>query len=247
MEKEKIIGIFENIGLSENEAKVYYAMLSNGPSNVQKIARASGVKRTTIYQILDHLQKEGLVRVELAGLKQKFAAEDPVKLEAVVEARSQALKDSIPSLRSLFVSDESASSVKYYQGMPAIRGIYNELLSKLKPNDYYYAVFDAEKWHGLDDVFLMKHVEDRAKLNVGTKLLMRDSEKARWRKQFEKNFREEVKILPADTSLDVDLVVTPQKLVMFQLSEPYIAFVIENKAAINMQKQLFDVIWKSIP
>ena len=247
MEKEKILTLFESIGLSENEAKVYFAMLGGGPSNVQKIARSSGVKRTTIYQILESLKDQGLCRVELTGLKQKFVAEDPAKLEAVVEAKSRALKDTIPALRSLYVSDESASSVKYYQGMRAIQGIYTDLLKNIKSGDFYLAVFDAEKWDKIESGdFLMKHVEERAKLNVKTRLLMQDSEKARWRKQYEKNFNEEVKILPADSALDVDLVVTPNKLVMFQLQEPFVAFVIENKSAIRMQKQLFDIIWNSL-
>ena len=247
MEKEKIIALFESIGLSENESKVYFAMLGNGPSNVQKIARSSGVKRTTIYQILESLKNQGLARVELTGLKQKFVAEDPAKLEAVVEAKSKALKDTIPSLRSLFVSDESSSSVKYYQGLRAIRGIYDNLLDTIRPGDYYTAIFDVDKWDAIDEGFLLKHIERRATLRVNTRLLIRDSEKARWRKQFEKNFNEEIRILPADTLLDMDVVVTPHKLVMFQLSEPLVAFVIENKSAIKMQKQMFEIIWKSIP
>ncbi len=247
MDKEKIIELFKGLGLSDNEAKVYFALLGNGASNVQSIARSSGVKRTTIYPILESLKNQGLVRVELPGLKQKFVAEDPAKLEALVETRARALKDTIPVLRSMFVSDESTSSVKYYQGVRAIRGIYDDLLKDLKAGDFYLAVFDPEKWDkaGLGD-FLMKHVEDRAKLNIETRLLMQDSEKARWRKQFERNFNEQVKILPEGTDLGIDLVVTPKRLVMFQLSDPLVAFVIENKAAIQMQKQLIDIIWKNI-
>lgn len=245
MEKEKIIALFESIGLSENESKVYFALLGSGPSNVQKISRASGVKRTTIYQILESLKEQGLVRVELPGLKQKFVAEDPAKLEAVVEAKSRALKDSIPSLRSLFVSDASASSVKYYQGLRAIRGLYDSLLDGIHRGEYYLAIFDVDKWDSIDEAFLAKHIERRATLGVETRLLIRDSEKARWRKQYEKNFNELVKILPKDTVFDMDLVVTPQKLIMFQLNEPYVAFVIENTSAITMQKQLFDIIWQS--
>ncbi len=70
MEKEKIVELLSQIGLSQNEACVYFALLSIGASPVLKIARASGVKRTTVYPVLESLKEQGLVRVESTGLKQ---------------------------------------------------------------------------------------------------------------------------------------------------------------------------------
>ena len=217
MEKEKIIKMFEGIGLSENEAKVYFAMLSIGPSTAQKISRSSGLKRTAIYPVVEALKNEGLARIEMEGLKQKFAAEDPKKLEAVIDERNRIFKQKVPLLSSLFVSDESASTVKCYQGLKAIKGVYDDLLRDIKSGDYYYSIADVEKWQGHDEKFFMGHVEDRSKLDVKTRLIFHDSEKARWRKQYEKNFNELVKILPVDKKLNTDIVVTPQRVVIFQL------------------------------
>lgn len=169
MEKDKIIALFKNIGLSENEARVYFAMLSVGPSPIMKIARAAGVKRTTVYPVIETLKNRGLARVEQPGLKQKFAAEDPSKLEAVIDAQQREFKNAIPSLRSLYFSDESATTVKYYQGLKAIKGIYDDLLAGLKPGDFYLAISNIQNWQGLDETFFMKHVEDRAHLRVKTR------------------------------------------------------------------------------
>ncbi|MBI2590251.1 TrmB family transcriptional regulator, partial [Candidatus Berkelbacteria bacterium] len=45
----------EELGFSENEARIYAANLELGPSTVADIARKAGVNRTTGYNILEVL------------------------------------------------------------------------------------------------------------------------------------------------------------------------------------------------
>ncbi len=247
MEKEKIVELLHQIGLSQNEACVYFSLLASGPSPVLKIAKASGVKRTTVYPVLDSLQAQGLVRSESTGLKQKFAAEDPSKLEQVLNTRHSALKEHIPEIRSLYISEDSASTVKQYKGLRAVKGVYENILKNFKPKDYCLVIGDVERWQALDENFFMNHIEARAKLGVQTRLMFSDSKKAQWRRQYAKNFNEQVKILPPDVAFDTHLMLTPDTLLILQLNEPLVGFVIENKATMKMQKQLFEIIWDSIP
>lgn len=50
----------KHIGLSENEAKVYLAMLELGPSPMLEIAAKAGINRPTAYAQLEALKKGGL-------------------------------------------------------------------------------------------------------------------------------------------------------------------------------------------
>jgi sugar-specific transcriptional regulator TrmB len=74
-----------HLGLSENEAKVYMAMLELGPSVVVEIARKSGINRPTTYVQIESLKKKGLVSTQAKGKKQFFIAESPDKLELLIE------------------------------------------------------------------------------------------------------------------------------------------------------------------
>ena len=65
MKNEKLQSILKNIGLSETEAEVYLASLSLGPTTILKIARSSGVKRTSVYTIIDALKEKGLALRDL--------------------------------------------------------------------------------------------------------------------------------------------------------------------------------------
>ena len=44
--------ILIDLGLTENEAKVYVAALSLGPATILKIAQAAAIKRTTVYFVV---------------------------------------------------------------------------------------------------------------------------------------------------------------------------------------------------
>ncbi len=79
MLSDKLIKKLENIGLSENESRVYLASLSLGPAIVRDIARVSQVKRTTIYSLIDSLKQQGLMHVEEKGLKKLFTPSAPEK------------------------------------------------------------------------------------------------------------------------------------------------------------------------
>ena len=59
----------KHIGLSENEAKVYLAMLELGPSPVLEIAAKAGINRPTAYAQIESLKKMGLVSMQTKGKK----------------------------------------------------------------------------------------------------------------------------------------------------------------------------------
>lgn len=244
LSKEKGIELLEQMGLSHNEALIYYALLSLGQSSVLDISKTSGVKRTTVYPVLESLQNQGLVRAESVGLKQKFVAEDPERLELVLETYHNNIKRTIPNFHALYTAKDSSSSVKQYTGLRAVKGVYENILATYERGDQCLVIGNVERWQSLDEDFFMRHIEERAKLGVDTRFLFQDSEKARWRKKFDKNFNEEVRILPKEIQLDTHMMLTSKQLVIFQLHKPLVAFVIENKATMEMQRQLFEMLWK---
>ena len=243
---DKLIENLKEFGLQENEAKIYLTSLSLGPTTILKLSKHGEVKRTTVYEIVDTLEKKGLIKKEIHGFKTLYSPEHPERLENSLESKKVLLSKLLPELEGKYHLKGTESSIKYYEGLDAIENIYNDLLKDLKPHDFYYAISNITEWQGLDEDFFMKnHVEKRAKMSVNTKLIFTDSPLARKRKQTEKNFNEEIKIIPENTNIHLDFVITPYKLVMFQLYSPLVALVIENKSMINAQKEIFDLLWNT--
>ena len=72
------------LGLSENEAKVYLAMLELGPATVLEIAAKALMNRPTVYVQIESLKQRGLVSTQSKGKKQIFIAESPSHLESML-------------------------------------------------------------------------------------------------------------------------------------------------------------------
>ncbi len=65
MKNEQLVSILNDLGLSEKEARVYFAALSLGPSTILTLSHAAELKRTTIYALVDSLKKKGLIAIHI--------------------------------------------------------------------------------------------------------------------------------------------------------------------------------------
>ena len=236
-----------SLGLTEHEAKVYLAALSLGPTTILKIAQTAEVKRTTVYSIIESLKLKGLITIEVHGFKQRFVAENPENLETILENKKSALAKAMPDFASLFNLKGSESTIKFYEGLEGIKRVYEDLLKEVLSKEDYLVVSHQEQWLKLDPDFFLDFTRRRAKLPINIRLLVQDSPTARQHKRLEKTYNEKIKILPRNTSLNTNLVIIPKKVVIHQLVPPIMAIVIENSSVVQMHKELFEIIWNSIP
>lgn len=243
---KKLANILQYLGLTDKEADVYLASLALGPATILKLAQASGLKRTTIYSIIESLKQKGLMMIEMHGWKKLFTAEDPRKLEQVLDMKKKELKNSLPEFLSLYNLKSDESTLKYFEGLEAVKSVYESLIQDIKPHEDYLVITRQEAWLKLDEKYFLDFIKKRAKLNVNIKMLLQDSPIAREHKKFEQNYNEKIKILPANNPFTTNLIITPQKVVIHQLVAPVMAIVIENKNIIRMNQEMFNLIWESI-
>ncbi len=74
---EKILQALISFGLTEKEAKVYLALYKIGEGTSYEVAKESGIKRPTVYVIMEELRKRGLALVVPHKKKQLYIAKDP--------------------------------------------------------------------------------------------------------------------------------------------------------------------------
>ncbi len=248
MKNQKLLEILTDIGLDKIEAEVYLTSLSLGPTTVLSIARGSEIKRTTVYGIIESLKNKGLMRIELKGLKQLYVAENPEKLEAILDNRKREFSAKLPDFMALYKLEGGESSIKYYTGLKAMKRIYLSTLDDIRSGGEYLVITNEKKWFELDPTFWMKeYIEERAKLPCKTRLISQDSDIAQEHKKFQRNYNEEFKIFNKEVLLNIDMVLIPNKLIIVDLLPPLTTLVIENKNIIELQKALFEIIWSSLP
>lgn len=246
MANKKLLQVLLHAGLTEKESAVYITVLALGPSTVLNISRYSKIKRTTVYAILELLKQKGLINIVIDGFKRLYFAESPEKISSILESRKKEFESSLPEFMALYNFKAGESSIKFYEGVEAVKTVYEGLLRNVQSGDDYLIFGDDTEWFNIDKEYFENFIERRSKLNIKIRTLLQDSSEARRHKMFEKNFNETIKILPKDTTLSTNLVITPQKVVIHQLTPPVSAIVIETKSIIQMHREMFEIVWKSI-
>src|SRR3989339_2142065 len=123
------IELIKNLGLTEKQAKVYLACLQLGASKVGKIQKESGIKRTTLYDVLEDLQKIGLVSYVVKNKTRIYNPENPHKLKELIETRSKLTEVILPDLQKMFFSIAYRPNIRFFEGVEGIKQIYGETLN----------------------------------------------------------------------------------------------------------------------
>jgi sugar-specific transcriptional regulator TrmB len=234
-------------GLTENEVKVYLATLSLGPTTILSISKETDIRRTTVYEIIKSLISKGLMVTELKGFKKLFCATHPQNLISIFENKKDNLEIIVPELTAFYKIEGTEDNIKTYQGIDSIKSLYREILNTYRTGDFSYIIGNNEKFFALDPKFFNKYIEDRAKLNLDVRIIVDDSESSRERKKYARNFNSQIRILPKNANLPANFTVNKNLFLTQTLENKVMALTTSNKDIIGLQKNLFEIIWNSLP
>lgn len=88
MENYTILNVLQDLGLTENESKVYKILLENGEMATQDILRVVQIRQPNLYDVISSLERKGFLNI-LSGRPKRYQAMDP---NSIIEAKEQALK-----------------------------------------------------------------------------------------------------------------------------------------------------------
>lgn len=157
------IKYLEYLGLSEKEAKVYTALLRTHALSGMDICRETGLKKPTVYVLLETLRDKKLIREIHVGKRLHFAAESPeVFRDAVekkrieIETQAKKINDIIFELKSMERKEGERPVVRFYEGKEAVKDAIREFVCQAgySPGDDYgvYAYDSAEGFFGKKDL-----------------------------------------------------------------------------------------------
>lgn len=144
-----------DFGLTDKEIMIYLTLLKTGPNTIMNLARETNIKRSTTHNTVEELIKKGLVSQTNYGERRMVVAEDPKKLEFLMEQKKwemRKLEDNMPDIvKGIYdlvpkAKENINVEVKYYQGEKEIRYVYDQSLKadevfSFVNLDKYYEVF----------------------------------------------------------------------------------------------------------
>lgn len=235
------------LGLSGKKGEVYLSILELGRATTIDVARKTGIKRTSVYDLIQDLIHQGYVSEAKRGRRRVFIAEDPVTLIEVYEQRLSDMKSAIPALSSIYTKAIPVPKLKFYDGINGVRHLMEESLTiKGKEHLYWSSISD------LVDVFGNRYMEQwvkrRVKRGIWSRcLLVKKKRVADLYLRSDEGVLREIRYLPQGFDFGGVLAIFDNKVMYISSLKESFGFMIESDEFSNSMRLIFKSMWNSLP
>jgi HTH-type transcriptional regulator, sugar sensing transcriptional regulator len=244
-ENTQLERILIEFGLSESESTLYLAGLRLGKTSILKLSRESGLKRPTVYKLIEKLLLRNIFAKIEEGWKVYYEAQNPRVLYQILDQKTILLDDNFPLLSNLYTA-KNTSGVMNYQGIKEIKYLYTNILNEVGYMQKYYVICNQELFMSLDKVFFEGFIRDRNAKNPNLKMIFTESEEANSSKKYQSKSNVAIKLLPESRVYRQNIIITPNRLIIHNLEKPTSAVVVFQKPIIESFQSIFDILWNNI-
>lgn len=120
--------IYEALGLSPNEAKIYEALVEKGESSISEIAISAQIHRRNAYDAINRLIDKGLCFLIVSQKENRYNAVEPAKLNELLAEKQTELNKLLPELNKKFQQREAPQEAYIYRGIEGQKNILRDVL-----------------------------------------------------------------------------------------------------------------------
>lgn len=234
----------KNLGLTEQEANAYLALLKLGGSKPSQVAKEMGIKRTTVYPILVSLTKKGFAIVYFRKNSRFYYAQKPKRVTNLLQAKLEHFTDIIPRLNALERKQVEAIGLRYIETKDELEDFYWGILAEYK-NKEYRIISSAKGWEGIDPEFFVQYRKDRGRAKIKTRLLL--SADSKEINPTDAKLLREYKYLAPKYKFRSSLDMFDDKVLVVSPDLAALAVVIEIPVMVDIFKSIFEALWDATP
>ena len=242
--------LFEELGLSPNEAKLYESLITYGGSGVSTIALRSKVHRSNAYDSLRRLIEKGLVYEVFGQRETTYEAVDPGKLLEFLEEKKAKLESALPALLSTYKKHRAAEQAYIFKG---IEGVKNYLRLALKTGEDIHSFAAKGAWFDPRlETFVQWFLKEAAKKKMKYFHIFDHDVKDKLPEVLQsvgKPYRFLPKNFSTDSTMDIfgDYVVTFHGLGLGKLLDDVTIFVIVSPGLAQSYRTWWRFMWEQLP
>jgi sugar-specific transcriptional regulator TrmB len=259
MNQAQNITIIKNAGLSEKGALVYATLLELGGAFPSQIAKTTGIKRSTVYEVLDDLAIKGLVSELSKRNKFFYSIEHPKRLlhlseRAIIRAQDdfQKLQEYFPNLEGQYGGIMDKPKVSYFEGFDGVMEIYEDHVSGKEPYEMVGFVNIAEIMQFLPAKRYREYVKIKERLGITSRGIIPDTPEDRAHehtayKSVPKRILPQIRSIPSkDFPWKGDITIygsNKVSIITFD-GQRVTGIIIENITIHKMMRMIFELAWK---
>ncbi len=238
----------QNLGFSEKEVDIYTALLELGVASYTDLAKASRIKRTTLYTIVQSMEERGFVRYSIDT--RELTATPPDQLFSQLQANALQFHKFIPYLKELGQKKRSLSRVQFYAGKEGIKQVYSEMELELPPKKdrIIRVISDGDTWdsfwQGVDVDFTKKYLQERRAKHYTWKILASGNNQGSYSSAQAEKYNFSVKNLPDTYKVEFDMEIHHSHIIITDLKseQPYAIKIVGTELAQAMTN-FFEFTW----
>jgi len=150
--------LLKDFGLTENEAKIYLSLLELKEALPSTLSRREGIKRSTVYSVLEQLSEKGYVSSLKKNGYMHYRASSPEIISEIQKNKCRKLEEVLPELYSLSVRYGVTPQMSVFEGKEGLIQIMEDTLTSktellcwcngdlaLKSLEDYYPIYLKKK------------------------------------------------------------------------------------------------------
>jgi HTH-type transcriptional regulator, sugar sensing transcriptional regulator len=242
--------LLKEIGLSNNEIKVYQALLDLDVSTTTKIVKKAQIPNSKIYPVLDKLITKGLVTYIIKNKVKHFQVADPNILTKILENKESKIKKQKKAVQKLIKTIKTRQTLEkekqdatVYEGIKGIESIYEMILNDLNKGDEYYLINipEAQEYKKWQAFFSNYHLK-REEKGIKVKVICNTEVKSVTKKIFANKSLAKIKYIKEP--MPSNTLIYKNKVITLLFSDKPTAIVVTSKQNADQYKKFFLNRWK---
>jgi len=228
----------KELGLTNNETKVYLILLENGILNPTQISQKTGMHRSYIYDTLDRLMERGIINTVLVNNKKHYQPLDPKTLRESFEIKLRTIDEIIPKLSGIFNQTKQETRVELHRGKNVFKTSMKDILANLKKNDLLLMIgVDENMTTSLEPILINQYFNLAKKLKIKERVIIKKGghklnvPTTTYRELDEKYFD------------NTTIFMHQNKVYLLVWGNPDFMIVIDDKAIANTYRKQFELLW----
>ncbi len=220
-------------GFSENESKVYLALIDLGPSLAGQIARKTGMHRRTVYDTTEILIQKGLIGYIQKNNRKLFQASNPNRILEIIKEKQNLLSPFVLDLQQKYHTTKEKEETNFYKGKEGLKTVFEDQLEAKE----ILVLGASPKAYEILQFYFKWYDKTRKQKKIKSSIIASN------RKITHIPYAE-IKYLPEKYSNPVSVNVYNDKTAIILWAKEPIAIVIKNKEIADAYRTYFELMWK---
>lgn len=233
--------ILKEIGLTEYEADVYLALLSNGQMSAYELAEKAGLYRQVTYDSLKRLAEKGFVSTVTEGKTKLFKATEPKLILEFLNEKTESYKQILPQLEKIDKSSKHPLIVETYKGKNVVRVGLRDVINVLKEKggEVFCTAIDESVPFSQHKTVCDQYERDMLNYKIKERVIIKEGEKGIFQKG-----TSTYKKIPKKFFNQNPVVVYGNNVQIIVWGNPDYLIIIRSKAVADSYRKQFELLWK---